>query len=125
MARTKRVSRLTNTVAPAISLDRDRRRERRGPVRRNAKVTVLSGLMQGDTYDVMTRDASALGSAFYLREAVPIGTRVKVVEMLDERPHRTFEGEIHRVRPITNGRFEMNVRYEKRIDKPEILKALA
>ena len=125
MPRTKRVSRLTNTVAPAISLDRDRRRERRGPVRRNAKVTVLSGLMTGDTYDVMTRDASALGSAFYLREAVPIGTRVKVVEMLDERPHRTFEGEIYRARPITNGRFEMNVRYEKRIDKPEILKALA
>lgn len=125
MARTKRVSRLTNTVAPAISLDRDRRRERRGPVRRAAKIEVLSGLMAGDTHDVMTRDASAAGSAFYLREAIPIGTRVKVIELVDERPHRTFEGEINRARPISNGRYEMNVRYEVRLDKPEILKALA
>ena len=125
MSQPKRVSRLTNSVAPAVTLDRDRRRERRGPVRRAAKIVITSGLMNGDAYDVMVRDASQLGSAFYLREALPVGTKLRVTELVDERPHRTFEGEITRARPISNGRHEMNVRYSARIDKPEILKALA
>ena len=125
MARTKRVSRLTNQVAPAVTLDRDRRRERRGPVRRAAKVALLSGPTAGEEFEVITRDASQAGSAFYLREAVPIGTKVRVTELVDERPHRTFEGEITRARPISNGRYEMNIRYLTRVDKPEILKALA
>ncbi len=125
MARTKRVSRLSNYVAPAVTLDRDRRRERRGPVRREAQVTVLSGLARDEQYNVVTRDASTAGSSFYLKSPLPIGTRVKVVELVDERPHRTFEGEVTRARPISNGRHEMNVRYDLRLDKPEIVKALA
>lgn len=125
MARTKRVSRLSNYVAPAVTLDRDRRRERRGPVRREAKVTVVSGLASGESYDVIMRDASTAGSSFYLKAALPIGARVRVTEVVDERPHRTFEGEVYRVRPISNGRHEMSVRYELRLDKPEIVKALA
>ncbi len=125
MPRTKRVSRLTNQVAPAVTLDRDRRRERRGPVRRAAKVSILSGHTAGEEFEVITRDASQAGSAFYLREAVSIGTKVRVTELVDERPHRTFDGEITRARPISNGRYEMNIRYLIRVDKPEILKALA
>ena len=125
MARMKRVSRLTNYVAPAVTLDRDRRRERRGPVRREAQVTILNGLASGETYDVITRDASTSGSSFYLRTVLPVGTRLKITEMVDERPHRTFEGEVTRTRPISNGRHEMSVRYDVRLDKPEIVKALA
>lgn len=125
MARMKRVSRLSNYVAPAVTLDRDRRRERRGPVRREAQVTVLGGLAGGETYTVVTRDASTAGSSFYLKVALPIGARVRVVELVDERPHRSFEGEVVRSRPISNGRHEMNVRYDLRLDKPEIVKALA
>ena len=125
MARVKRVNRLTNQVAPAVTLDRDRRRDRRGPVRRAAQVTLLSGLGKGETHKVISRDASTAGSAFFLKEQVPVGTKVQVVEMVDDRPHRTFEGEITRVRPISNGRFEMNVRYDLRTDKPEIVRALA
>ena len=125
MARIKRVSRLSNQVAPAVTLDRDRRRERRGPVRRQAQVSILSGLSKGEVHEVISRDASTAGSAFFLKEQVPVGTKVKVVEIVDERPHRTFEGEITRVRPISNGRYEMNVRYDVRLDKPEIVKALA
>ena len=125
MARTKRVSRLSNYIAPAVTLDRDRRRERRGPVRRQASVTVTAGLAAGDAYDVTVRDASMAGSCFYLKESLPVGTKVKVVELVDERPHRVFEGEITRSRPISNGRYEMNVRYDVRVDKPEIVKALA
>src|SRR5690606_27374248 len=75
MARTKRVSRLSNYVAPAVTLDRDRRRERRGPVRREAQVTVLSGLARDEQYNVVTRDASTAGSSFYLKSPLPIGTR--------------------------------------------------
>lgn len=125
MARPKRVSRLTNQVAPAVTLDRDRRRERRGPVRRAAVVTELSGLGKGDEHNVITRDASTSGSSFYLKEQIPVGTKLKIVEIIDERPHRSFEGEVTRVRPITNGRYEMNCRYDVRLDKPEIVKALA
>ncbi len=125
MSQAKRVSRLTNSVAPAVTLDRDRRRERRGPVRRAAKVRVVAGLMTGDEFEVMVRDASQLGSAFYLREPLPVGTKLRVTELVDDRPHRTFDGEVTRARPISNGRHEMNVRYSERIDKPEILKALA
>lgn len=125
MARTKRVSRLSNYVAPAVTLDRDRRRERRGPVRREAQVHVLTGLAGGEQYEVIMRDASTAGSAFYLKNALPIGCKVKVVELVEERPHRVFEGEVTRVRPISNGRHEMSVRYEQRLDKPEIVKALA
>jgi len=125
MARIKRVSRLTNQVAPAVTLDRDRRRERRGPVRRAAVVNVLSGLGKGEEHDVITRDASTAGSAFFLKEQLPVGTKVKVTEVVDDRPHRVFEGEVTRVRPISNGRYEMNVRYDVRLDKPEIVKALA
>lgn len=125
MARMKRVSRLSNYVAPAVTLDRDRRRERRGPVRREAHVTVLSGVARDEHYVVTTRDASTAGSSFYLKSPLPLGTRVKVVEMVDERPHRSFQGEVIRSRPISNGRHEMNVRYDLRLDKPEIVKALA
>lgn len=125
MARMKRVSRLSNYVAPAVTLDRDRRRERRGPVRREALVTVLSGIARDEQYLVTTRDASTAGSSFYLKSPLPLGTRVKVVEMVDERPHRSFQGEVIRSRPISNGRHEMNVRYDLRLDKPEIVKALA
>ena len=125
MARTKRVSRLSNYVAPAVTLDRDRRRERRGPVRRSAKVTVLSGLANGEQYEVITRDASTAGSSFFLRSPLPIGTRIRLVEIVDEKPHRSFEGEVVRSRPISNGRHEMNVKYDTRLDKPEIVKALA
>lgn len=124
MARMKRVSRLSNYVAPAVTLDRDRRRERRGPVRREAQVTVLSGIARDEQYTVTTRDASTAGSSFYLKSPLPIGTRVKIVELVEERPHRSFEGEVYRVRPISNGRHEMSVRYELRLDKPEIVKAL-
>ena len=124
MTSAKRVSRLTNQVAPAVTLDRDRRRERRGPVRRQARVIVTAGLMNGETYDVTIRDASSAGSAFYQREALPVGTKVRVVELVDGRPHRTFEGEITRARPISNGRHEMNVRYAERIDVPELVKQL-
>ena len=124
MARIKRVSRLSNYVAPAVTLDRDRRRERRGPVRREAQVEVLGGMARGEQYTVVTRDASIAGSAFYLKSPLPIGTRVKVTELVDDRPHRSFEGEVTRVRPISNGRHEMSVRYELRLDKPEIVKAL-
>jgi hypothetical protein len=115
---------LTNRVAPAVTLDRDRRRDRRGPVRRAAKVEVVSGLARGESYDVTIRDASLSGSAFYLREALPVGTGVRVVELVDDRPHRTFEGEITRARPITNGRHEMSVRYTHRVDVPELVKTL-
>lgn len=125
MARMKRVSRLSNYIAPAVTLDRYRRRERRGPVRREAQVTVLTGIARNEQHTVVTRDASTAGSSFYLKTALPIGTRVRVVELVDEKPHRTFEGEVTRARPISNGRYEMNVRYELRLDKPEIVKALA
>lgn len=125
MARQKRVSRLSNFVAPAVTLDRDRRRERRGPVRREAQIEILSGLGAGERHDVITRDASTAGSSFYLRSVLPVGTRLRVTELVDERPHRIFEGEVFRTRPISNGRQEMSVRYEARIDKPEIVKALA
>ena len=125
MARPKRVSRLSNYIAPAVTLDRDRRRERRGPVRRQAVVEITAGLAAGDRHDVTVRDASLVGSCFYLKESLPAGTKVKVTELVDERPHRVFQGEITRARPISNGRYEMNVRYDVRLDKPEIVKALA
>ena len=125
MPRTKRVSRLSNYVAPAVTLDRDRRRERRGPVRREAEIHVLSGLAVREKHEVTMRDASTAGSAFYLKQALPVGAKVRVVELVDERQHRVFEGEVIRARPISNGRFEMNVRYDVRLDKPEIVKALA
>jgi hypothetical protein len=107
-----------------VTLDRDRRRERRGPVRRAARVEVTGGLFAGETYDVTIRDASMAGSAFYLREALPMGTKVTLTELVDDRPHRTFAGEITRSRPISNGRHEMNVRYAERVDQPEVFKVL-
>ncbi len=86
MSRVKRVNRLSNTIAPAVTLDRDRRRERRGPVRRSAKVEVTGGLLSGEAFDVTIRDASLAGSAFYLKESLPVGTKVRLTEMVDERP---------------------------------------
>ena len=124
MSRTKRVSRLSNYVAPAVTLERDRRRDRRGPVRRSAVVTCTGGLMDGERFDVTVRDCSNVGSAFYLREPLPVGTKLEVCELVDDRPHRRFSGEVTRVRPISNGRHEMTVRYDARVDKPEIVKTL-
>ncbi|MEM1012551.1 MAG: PilZ domain-containing protein [Planctomycetota bacterium] len=124
MSRVKRVSRLSNQVAPAVTLDRDRRRERRGPVRRSAKVEVTSGLFGGEQFDVVIRDASLAGSAFYLKESLPVGTKLRLTEIIDERPHRAFVGEVTRTRPISNGRHEMNVRYAERTDVPEVFKVL-
>ncbi len=120
----KRVNRLSNTVAPAVVLDRDSRRQRRGPVRRSARVKVQGGLFGGESFDVTIRDASTAGSAFYLREALPVGTKVRVIELVDGRQHRTFDGEVCRSRPISNGRHEMNVRYSERKDVAEVVKQL-
>jgi len=100
---------LAGSASSPVPTFHDRRRDHRRLVQAAATLTVLDGPLAGLRFDVQTRNISQGGICFLLRQALNVGQTCRI-DVRDGRPAGRL-CEVVRSRPLSNGRYEMAVKF--------------
>lgn len=99
----------TQPGAVPVTDGRERRKSPRRVLLGKANLTVLDGPLAGGTYEVQTRDLSLSGLSFLLKEELKVGYACRI----DVPNEGSFECEVVRSRPLSNGKYEIGVQIRR------------
>lgn len=92
----------------------ERRREHRRPVQSKATITILDGVGAQSSHEIMTRDLSAVGVSFLLKDSLAIGQTCRIDVHANGSPAESWICEVIRTRPLSTGKHEMAVKFRGR-----------
>jgi hypothetical protein len=93
----------------------DRRRDTRRPVQMTAMLHVTDALGGSSSHEILTRDQSLSGTSFMLKEPLAVSTICRIDIRQGPGQGKSYEAEVVRARGISNGRYEIAVRFRKQL----------